>query len=161
MSNIADYQALVAAMSVAFTSQDSTAIALTAKDATALQNAWDAADVPVRLLMSAGMSAEMIEPDDTMGPNVAITWTFEDVMLWRHLPLGEGLNDSTYDLREYVTAYMTAAYALEQTGITDRITKDSLIVNTVGQYNFPAGSGEFFTGAVATWTVTEDDPPDE
>jgi len=57
--------------------------------------------------------------------------------------------------------YMTAAYALESTGIGDRITKDSIIVNTVGQYNFPAGSGEFFTGAVATWTVTEDDPPNE
>jgi hypothetical protein len=163
MSNISDYQALVAAMTVAFTSQASKAISLTAKDATALQNAYDSADTPVRLLLPYGggesMSAEIENPDEQMGPNFFIRWTFSDVLLWRHVPFGEGIGDSAYDLREYAAAYMVAAEALEQTGITDRMTKERVLVQVQSNLNFPVGSGEFFTGAVATWTVTEDDPP--
>ncbi len=50
MSNISDYQALVAAMSVAFTSQNDGAIALTADDATSLKNGYETADLPTRIL---------------------------------------------------------------------------------------------------------------
>jgi len=54
MSNIGDYQALVAAMSVAFTSQAGRAIALTAKDVKELKNNYDNPDTPVRLLLPFG-----------------------------------------------------------------------------------------------------------
>lgn len=165
MSNISDYQVLVAAMSVSFTSQAGEAIALTAKDATSLQNAYDSADTPVRLLLPFGgvenLSSEIIEPDETFGPNFYIRWTFSDVLLWRHVPLGRGLGDSAYDIREYLAAYTVAAEALEQTGITDRMTKSSVRIQAVENYNFPVGSAELFIGAVATWTITEDDPPNE
>ena len=163
MSNISDYQALVAAMTVSFTSQASKAISLIAKDATALQNAYDSADTPVRLLLPWGggenLSAEIEEPDEQFGPNFYIRWTFSDVLLWRHVPFGEGIGDSAYDVRAYLAAYAVAAEALEQTGITDRMTKNSVRVQAVPNYNYPAGSGEFFIAAVATWIVTEDDPP--
>ena len=162
MSNIGDYQALVAAISVSFTSQAGKAIALTAKDATELKNNYDNPDTPVRLLLPFGggenMSAELMEPDETFGPNVSIRWTFSDVMLWRHVPFGEGLKDSAYDLREYTNAYMTAAYAMEQTGITDRLTLESVRVQVSEALNFPEGGANFFIGAVATWTLVEDDP---
>ena len=164
MSNISTYQALVAAMPVAFTSQASAAISLTAKDATALQDTYDSPDTPVRLLLPFGggenMSAEIEAPDETMGPNFYIRWTFSDVLLWRLVPFGEGIGDSAYDLREYAAAYIIAAEALEQTGITDRMSKESVIVQVQSNLNYPVNSGEFFIGAVATWTVTEDDPPE-
>jgi hypothetical protein len=152
-------------MTVTFTSQYSKSISLTAKDATDLKNSVRASGTPVRLLLPYGggenMSAELMEPDETFGPNVYIRWTFSDVMLWRPVAFGEGLGDSAYDLREYVTAYMTAAYAMEQTGITDRMTVNSIMVTVYDALNFPEGSADFFIGAVATWTVTEDDPPDD
>ena len=163
MSNIGDYQALVAAISVSFTSQAGWSIALTAKDATELKINYDNPDTPVRLLLPYGggenMSAELMEPDATFGTNVSIRWTFSDVMLWRHVTFGEGLKDSAYDLREYTTAYMTAAYAMEQPGITDRLTLESIRVQVREALNFPEGSANLFIGAVATWSVVEDDPP--
>lgn len=160
MSNISDYQALVAAMAVAFTDQQSAAFSETAKDATALKNSYTKADCPVRLLLPYGggenTSAELLDPDETAGPNVAIRWTFSDVLLLRPVALGRGIGDSAYDLREYVTAYMTAAYALEPTGITDRMTVNNVTV----RIEEAIGYGDiFYIGAVATWTVTEDDPP--
>ena len=163
MSNIGDYQALVAAISVSFTSQAGRSIALTAKDATELKNNYDNPDTPVRLLLPFGggenMSAEVLEPDESFGPNFYIRWTFSDVMLWRHVQFGEGLGDSAYDLREYAAAYAVAAEAMEQTGITDRMTKTSVNIQVREALNFPEGSANLFIGAVATWTITEDDPP--
>jgi hypothetical protein len=165
MSNIGDYQALVAAISVSFTDQSGKAQTITAKDAKDLKNVVQASGTPVRLLLpfavgsGENISAELLEPDDTFGPNVYIRWTFSDVMLWRPSAFGEGLGDSAYDLREYVTAYMTAAYAMEPTGITDRMTVENTTVRIDEAINFPADGQDYFIGAIATWTVTEDDPP--
>ena len=162
MSNISDYQALVAAMTVSFTSQAGATITLKAKNAKQLKNAYAAADTPVRLLLPWGggqnMSAEIDAPDESFGPNFYIRWTFSDVLLWRHVPMGIGLGDVAYDIREYLAAYAVAAEALEQTGITDRMTKTSITVQSVALYEF---GGELFNSVVATWTVTEDDPPNE
>jgi hypothetical protein len=164
MSNIGDYQALVAAFTVDFTSQFAEAISVACKDAVELKNGVRASGTPVRMLLPYGggenMSAELLEPDDTFGPNVWIRWTFSDVFLLRHATLGEGLGDSAYDLREYVTAYMTAAYAMSPAVTSgDRMTVDTITVRVDEAINFPAGGQDFFIGAVATWTVTEDDPP--
>ncbi len=163
MSNISDYQALVAAMTIAFTSQNDGAISLTADDATSLKNDYEAADTPVRILLPYGgvenLSAEIIDPDDQLGPNFSIRWTFTDVLLWRDVQLGRGLGDSVYDLREYLAAYAVAAEALKQgDDITDRMTKSSVRVQAVDDYVF---GGRMFIGAVATWIILEDDPPNE
>ncbi len=163
MSNISDYRTLVAAMTVSFTSQGGKSIALTAKDSTSIKNAYSNPDTPVRLLLPYGggqnMSAELLGPDESFGPNFTIQWTFSDVMLWRGVPYGDGFGDSAYDLWEYVAAYAIAAEALEQTGITDRMTRDSIHIQASELIDFPTGSGNFFIGAIATWTLTEDDPP--
>ena len=163
MSNIGDYQALVAAMTVTFTSQYARSISIKSTDAKKLENRVSANATPIRLLLPFGggenISAELLEPDDTMGPNVWIRWTFSDILLWRPATYGEGLGDSAYDLREYITAYMTAPYAMEPTGITDRMTVENITVRVDELINFPAGSKHVFIGAIATWTVTEDDPP--
>ena len=134
------------------------------KDATELKNGVRASGTPVRMLLPYGggenMSAELLDPDGTFGPNVWVRWTFSDVCLWRHATLGEGLGDSAYDLREYVTAYMTAAYAMSpEVTSGDRMTLDGLTVRVDEAINFPAGTDQYFIGAIATWTVTEDDPP--
>ena len=164
MSNISDYRTLVAAMTVSFTKQNGGAISLTAKDSTSLKNAYSNPDTPVRLLLPYGggenMSAEVNGPDAEFGPNFTIRWTFSDVMLWRHVQYGDGFGDSAYDLWEYVAAYAIAAEALEQgAGITDRMTKDSVRIRAYELIDFPSNSGNFFIGAIATWTITEDDPP--
>ena len=164
MSNIGDYQALVAAFTVDFTSQYAKSISVKCKDATELKNGVRASGTPVRMLLPYGggenMSAELLDPDTTTGPNVWIRWTFSDVCLWRHATLGEGLGDSAYDLREYITAYMTAAYAMSPAVSSgDRMTIETIAVRVDEAINFPAGSDQVFLGAVATWTVTEDDPP--
>jgi hypothetical protein len=166
MSNIGDYQALVAALSVEFTSQAGSSVALTATDAVDLKNSVQASATPIRLLLPWGggqnITAEMLEPDASFGPNVPIRWTFSDFLLWRPIAFGEGLGDATYDLREYASAYMTAALTLNASSISDRMTFDNCRVQVMENINFPVGSNTgWYIGAVATWTVTEDDPPKE
>jgi hypothetical protein len=160
MSNIGDYQALVAALSVSFTDQQSGAQAITAKDATSLKNIVSASGTPVRLLLPYGggenMTAEFVE---LRSGNVGvIRWTFSDWLLWRPVPFGMGLGDSAYDLREYASAYMTAALSLDASSISDYMAFEDVRVQVRENINFPEGSGDFFIGAVATWTVREDDP---
>jgi hypothetical protein len=72
---------------------------------------------------------------------------------------GMGLGDSAYDLREYASAYMTAALTLNPSSITDRMTMSNIRLQIRDAIEFPEGSGDFFIGAIATWTVDEDDPP--
>ena len=160
MSNIGDYQALVAALSVSFTSQASEAIALTAKDATALANSVQAGALPVRLLLPYSdrerMSAEMLEPE--IGNQATVRWFFTDQLLWRPLGHGLGLVDSAYDLREYCSAYMTAALSLDASSISDRMALESVRVNVREDINFPRGSDNWYIGADVIWTVIEDDP---
>ena len=160
MSNIGDYQALVAALSISFTSQASEAIALTAKDATALGNSVQAGALPVRLLLPYSdrerLSAEMGEPE--MGNLATIRWFFTDQLLWRPLPHGFGLSDSAYDLREYCSAYMTAALSLDASSISDRMALESVRAIAREDINFPRGSDNWYIGVDVTWTIREDDP---
>ena len=163
MSNISDYQALVAAFTVDFTSQFAEDVSIQCKDATALKN-WIEGGDPIRLLLPYGggenLSGELITPDESFGPNVYIRWMFQDVMFWRPATFGEGLGDSAYDLREYVTAYLTAAYAMEpEVTSGDRMTLNSISIRVEEALNFPLGGQDWYIGAIATWTVTEDDPP--
>ena len=92
MSNISDYQALVAAFTVDFTSQYARAISVQCKDATELKD-WIEGGDPIRLLLPYGgsenLSAEMLEPDESFGPNVYIQWTFQDILFWRPATFGE------------------------------------------------------------------------
>ncbi len=106
------------------------------------------------------MAAELLEPDTTVGPNAVIRWTFSDYLLWRPVAYGEGLGDSAYDLREYASAYMTAALTLNPSSISDRMTNSNIRLQIRDAINFPEGSGDLFIGAIATWTVDEDDPPE-
>ena len=160
MSNIGDYQALVAALTVTFTGQMTTAYNIKAKDAKDLDDSVQASALPLRLLLPYGggenMSAAMEEPE--IGNVADIVWTFSDVLLWRPTTFGEGLGDSTYDLREYVSAYMTAALGLDASSISDRMAMEGLNVQVVPAYNFPEGGAAFYQGVIATWTVREDDP---
>ena len=161
MSNIGDYQALVAALSVEFTSQAGSSIAITATDATSLKNSVQASATPIRLLLPWGggqnISAVMLEP--TIGNEASIRWTFSDWLLWRPVAFGEGLGDATYDLREYAQAYMTAALGLDASTISDRMAMEGVQVQIMENINFPTGSDTgWYIGAIATWTVLEDDP---
>ena len=167
MSNIGDYRALVAAFTVDYTSQFAESISVAAKDATELKNVVWSSATPIRLLVpyavgqgGDNISMELLDPDTSFGPNVYKRWTFSDVFLLRPVAHGEGLGDSAYDLLEYTNAYGTAAYAMSP-GVPsgDRMTLASMIVRVEEGLNFPAGSEYWFIGAVATWTVTEDDPP--
>ena len=54
MSNIGDYQALVAAFTVGFTSQYSGAVSVACKDAEELKNGVRASGTPVRMLLPYG-----------------------------------------------------------------------------------------------------------
>ena len=87
MSNIGDYQALVAAMTVTFTSQYAKSISIKSTDAKKLENRISANATPIRLLLPFGggenISAEMTDPDRSFGPNVYIRWMFSDYLLWR------------------------------------------------------------------------------
>ena len=160
MSNIGDYQALVAALSVSFTDQQGVTRAITAKDAKALERSVQASGTPVRLLLPYSdrdeMSAEMSEA--TIGNEADIRWFFTDQMLWRPTAFGEGLGDSAYDLREYASAYMTAALGLDASSISDRMNFENVRCTVRDSINFPRGSENVYIGVDAVWTVLEDDP---
>ena len=161
MSNIGDYQTLVAALSVSFTAQDSSAIALTGKGPTALGNSVQSSAMPVRLLLPYSdrdeMSAEMLTP--TIGNVASIRWRFVDQLLWRPIAQGIGLEDSAQDLREYASAYLTAALGLDASGISDRMAVEDVRVQVRDDINFPRGSGDgWYIGVDVLWTVLEDDP---
>ena len=158
MSNIGDYQALVAALTVTFTGQTTTAYNIKALDAKKLDDSVQASALPVRLLLPYGGGENLsavIEDEPDIGNVVDISWTFSDVLLWRPTTFGEGLGDSTYDLREYSSAYITAALGLDASTISDRMTWKGLNVQVVPAYNFPEGGAAFYQGVIATWTVIE------
>ena len=70
------------------------------------------------------------------------------------------MGDSAYDLRAYVAAYLPAAYAMTaEVTSGDRMTLNSISIRVEEAYNFPLGGQDYYIGAIATWTVTEDDPP--
>jgi hypothetical protein len=160
MSNIGDYQALVAAAAVSFTSQSLTPISLKAQDAKDLKNSVTSSAFPVRLLLPYSdreeMSAEMGE--FFVGNESLIRWRFVDQLLWRPATQGIGLEDSAYDLREYASAYMTLALALDASSISDRMTLESINVLLRDDIRFPRLSDNMYIGADVIWTVTEDDP---
>ena len=54
---------------------------------------------------------------------------------------------------------MTAALTLDASSISDRMTMSNIRLQIRDAINFPEGSGDLFIGAIATWTVDEDDPP--
>ena len=161
MSNIGDYQALVAALSVSFTDQQGVTRVITAKDATALKRSVQASATPIRLLLPYSdrdeMSAEMSEAG--IGNDAQVRWFFTDQLLWRPEAHGEGLGDAAYDLREYASAYLTAALGLDASGITDRMNFESVRCAVRDSINFPRGSDTgWYIGVDAVWTVLEDDP---
>ena len=161
MSNIGDYQALVAALSVSFTDQQGVTRAITAKDAKALERSVQASGTPVRLLLPYSdrdeMSAEMSEA--TIGNEAQVRWFFTDQLLWRPIAFGEGLGDSAYDLREYASAYLTAALGLDASSISDLMTLESVRCSVRDNINFPRGSDTgWYIGVDAVWTVVESDP---
>jgi len=103
------------------------------------------------------MSAEMGEP--YIGNEADIRWFFTDQMLWRPTAFGEGLGDSAYDLREYASAYMTAALGLDASSISDLMTLESVRCSVRDNINFPRGSDTgWYIGVDAVWTVVESDP---
>lgn len=164
MSNIASFQDKIAGMSVSFTDQQAGARAITCKNVTAIKNSVQASVLPLRLLLpwaaGSGMSATMSEPatDGAALTDATITWQFQDVMLWRPIAFGEGLGDAFYDLREYASAYFTAALALDFSSISDRMTIESIDLAVSDFINFPEGSTNIYIGVLASWTVREDDP---
>jgi hypothetical protein len=119
-----------------------------------------ASGTPARLLLPYGglenTSAEMFEPE--IGNVATIVWTFGDWLLWRPVPFGQGLGDSAYDLREYASAYMTMALGLNASSISDRMALEDIIIRLYPWIEFVTGSNDGFIGAIATWTVREDDP---
>ena len=94
------------------------------------------------------------------GNSSDVTWTITDRLLWRHLDGGIGIEDVANNLATYLDNYIDAAKALAWSGISTandfQIT--GVDVTLRGDINFPAGSGQWYVGADAVWTIEEVDP---
>jgi hypothetical protein len=157
MSNIGEYQALLAAATVDYTSQFDGALTIAAYDAADLKNGIQAGALPARLLLPfAGIQnigAVLGEPG--IGNVNMITWTFVDRCLIRPWDMGLGLADIAYDIREYMAAYGTMALATGFGTISDRMNWTSVVLQASDSLEF---GGAFYLGVDALWTVDEDDP---
>ena len=160
MSNIGDFYALLGAMSVTFTAQNDDAIALTAYYDDSLRNSVQASGTPCRLLLPYSDRDVMAATVQNwqIGNVAPVTWTVIDQLLWRPVALGQGLEDSAQDLREYMAAYITAVMSFDASSISDRMITESVTIALRDDIMFPSGSGNWYIGADVTWTVIEDDP---
>lgn len=161
MSNIGDFYALLGAMTVSFTDASGTAHALTAYYGSTLKNSVQASGTPCRLLLPYSDRDEMSATvEEFQIGNVApVTWTIIDQLLWRPAAQGQGLEDSAADLREYMSAYITAVMAFDASSISDRMDTRSVGIVLRDDIFFPSGAvSNQYIGADVIWTVVEDDP---
>lgn len=163
MSNIADLQDKIAAMTVDFTDHNSVARSIACKNVQEAKNSAQASALPVRILLPWGLGLDMSATMSEPGVGVAytdalITWQFQDALLWRPVAQGQGIVDLFYDLREYTRAYFTAALALDLSNIADLMTIEEIDVSLSDFIDYPSGSTNVYVGVIATWTVREVDP---
>lgn len=159
MSNIGDFIALLGAATVSFTAASGDSIALTAYYDSSLKNSVQASGTPCRLLLIFTDRDEMaFEVSEFQIGNVApVRWRIHDQMLWRPVGFGQGYEDASADLHEYMAAYVTMVMSLDASSITDRMTTES-VAGAAREIQFPDGSGNWYIGVDVTWTVVEDDP---
>jgi len=159
-SNIGQFQALMAAMTVDFTDQDGEARSISGLEGASLRSQAHSADLPVRLILPYSdvdrMYAVMGEP--MIGNEVEVVWTILDQLLWRSNVQGIGLEDSAFDLREYASAYITAALGLDASSIADNMVLNRIDITIRDDIGFPGGSPTGYIGVDCVWTITESDP---
>lgn len=95
-----------------------------------------------------------------IGNSSAVTWTFTDRLLYQEASGGAGVQDYSDELATYIVDYLNAAAALEDwSSITNAVAVQTVDAQ-VRVINFPAGSGQYYTGVDVVWTLREDDPYD-
>lgn len=126
------------------------------RDLDHLRNFESSAELPVRLLLPVsaleGTNTEFITYCNTM----TATWRVTDLMLFRPLAQGMGLQDAAEDLVLYAAAYTAALpglrYALRDDENTFDLTSTTM---QPGVFEFPRGSGTRYLGVECALTFTE------
>jgi len=125
-------------------------------DVNALPNAIDTAKLPARLLLPFGANAEQGHTFnfETFGASGVgeVEWNLFDLLLWRAAPGGTTLADVAADLVTYAGKYVDMLFTNRYLVTGTQIHNARL---TLGVWEYPAASGQYFYGAYATVTVGE------
>lgn len=126
-------------------------------DLAALPDYVDSAKLPCRLLLPFG-TAKAEERDVhfiALGNTVKATWHVIDLLLWRPVEEGIGINSVAADLMTYCAEYVAMVRAAR--GGTNFVTQTVIkSVNlTPDTWEYPPGSGTFFWGVECALDIDE------
>jgi len=109
-----------------------------------LRDSVKSVDTPVRLLLTTtGESNAESAAFITMGKLQKISWTIEDLLLWKPAGEGEGLSKNSEKLVDYMAAYAEAIRQKRQFTAQSHVTSVRMVP---GIYAWPEGSGNMFFG---------------
>ncbi|MCA0455644.1 MAG: hypothetical protein LCI00_16835 [Chloroflexi bacterium] len=130
---------------------------------TGIPNGVVNADLPCRILLDLaqggeGESMQFVTVNSGIGGGGEqyIDWRINDLMLLKPLGLGIGSREVTQALIAYTSAYIDAVRSNRNLLETDNNSASFTNLNvTPGTYEYPAESGHFFWGVMATSTIRE------
>ena len=118
--------------------------------------------LPCRLLLPLGGITEQDHSiqADVFGDNPAstYTWKITDLLLWRETELGTGIASVASDLIAYTGAYLDMLRSFRYPTTQDADTNQSVLVSARvlrGQFEYPARSGNWYTGVECVLTIEE------
>lgn len=130
------------------------AVTPTVKTLATLPDKIESAQCPTRLLLpiGAGRGEGRAFSFVTIGTTAKPTWHITDLLLWRVAPEGLGLQTVAEDLVKYCAAYAEMLRSFRNPA-TQCVLKESNL--SIGKYEWPAGSGQWFFGVECTLDVDE------
>lgn len=116
-----------------------------------IRNAWDKADLPVRMLQPVNFGVNDMR-SQTLRPSFVTTvkWSVQDILLLRPAGMGRGLPDITVNLTSYLSNYVDALRTLGSGHYTRGDAR-----GTIEMLEYPAASGRFYDAVVITIEFTD------
>ena len=126
---------------------------------TGLPGSVAAADLPARIILDLANASEgqtmqffTVNSGISGGGAQYVDWQINDLLLWKPEALGRGVKDVATDLIAYCGKYIDAVRTNRNIGTAATFT--GLRVSP-GVYEYPASSGVFYWGVMASSTIRE------
>lgn len=121
----------------------------------ALPKSISTAILPCRLLLPIGNESGDGREGKfvAIGTSMTVDWQINDLMLWQSSQQGLGLEEFAPEIMDYCAKYMDMVRTLKAPTTTD--TSLELVSVTPGMYEWPIGSGKWFSGVLCQLTIKE------
>lgn len=117
-----------------------------------LPQTLSSADCPARLLLPLGTSGENRSTTfQSVGRFMAVSWKITDLLLYKPLGKGSGVQDVAFDLLDYMRAYVEAAKQNRALGAGTLVSLNF----EAGVFTYPLGTNNVFYGVETTLVINE------